>query len=274
MVTSTDAIESGDPIKTSNLIKDKASIANEIRVVQSVQTQRSMPVLILGNLLGISIITYMDPSAIITSFAIYPFALIGLMVFPMVKSYYRLHNRARPTHVSHRRIRAIYLLSFGLGVLWATGIVLIIPYLSQVHNIAVLISVFFMCYGAVALRPSMPLSAAMYIFPFLTAAITSAYFYDVLEPGLLTFYAFNGLFGLGQSAWQNWQDTKEAVQLNLERVAVEAEHNRVLETIPKGLGKYMSPQIYQAIFSGEQQIEIASKRKKLTVFFSDIVNFI
>ncbi|MEE9158087.1 MAG: adenylate/guanylate cyclase domain-containing protein, partial [Gammaproteobacteria bacterium] len=39
------------------------------------------------------------------------------------------------------------------------------------------------------------------------------------------------------------------------------------------LAKYLSPQIYASIFSGEQSVEIASKRKKLTVFFSDIADF-
>lgn len=273
MATQTSATELVDGPAIPTLITDRDAIADEIRIVQSVQTQRGMPVLIIGNLLGISIITYMDPPAIMASFAIYPFSLIGLMLLPMALSYFKLRKRARPTRVSHRRIRTIYLLSLVLGLFWAASIVLVIPHLSQVHNIAVLISMFFMCYGAVALRPSMPLSSALYIFPFLTATIVSAYFNDVLEPGLLAFYTFNGLFGLGQSAWQNWQDTKEAVQLNLERIAVETEHARVLETISKGLGKYISPQLYQAIFSGEQQAEIASKRKKLTVFFSDIVNF-
>ena len=32
-------------------------------------------------------------------------------------------------------------------------------------------------------------------------------------------------------------------------------------------------QLYASIFSGEQSVEIASKRKKLTVFFSDIADF-
>jgi len=39
------------------------------------------------------------------------------------------------------------------------------------------------------------------------------------------------------------------------------------------LSKYLSPQVYASIFSGEQSVEIASKRKKLTVFFSDIADF-
>jgi class 3 adenylate cyclase len=39
------------------------------------------------------------------------------------------------------------------------------------------------------------------------------------------------------------------------------------------LSKYLSPQVYSSIFTGEQSVEIASKRKKLTVFFSDIASF-
>ena len=46
-----------------------------------------------------------------------------------------------------------------------------------------------------------------------------------------------------------------------------------IEKISNQLSKYLSPQIYQAIFSGEQQVNIVSKRKKLTVFFCDIVGF-
>lgn len=39
------------------------------------------------------------------------------------------------------------------------------------------------------------------------------------------------------------------------------------------LSRYLSPQIYQSIFEGKQDARIGSSRKKLTVFFSDIVQF-
>jgi adenylate cyclase len=39
------------------------------------------------------------------------------------------------------------------------------------------------------------------------------------------------------------------------------------------LSKYLSPQVYASIFTGDRSVEIASNRKKLTVFFSDIVEF-
>jgi class 3 adenylate cyclase len=51
------------------------------------------------------------------------------------------------------------------------------------------------------------------------------------------------------------------------------EKNEMLESLSAKLSKYLSPQIYDSIFSGKQDVEIASKRKKLTVFFSDIAAF-
>ena len=39
------------------------------------------------------------------------------------------------------------------------------------------------------------------------------------------------------------------------------------------LSKYLSPQIFLSIFKGEQNVEISSKRKKLTICFTDIAGF-
>ena len=49
--------------------------------------------------------------------------------------------------------------------------------------------------------------------------------------------------------------------------------NQALEALSAKLSKYLSPQVYSSIFTGERSVEIASNRKKLTVFFSDIVEF-
>jgi class 3 adenylate cyclase len=49
--------------------------------------------------------------------------------------------------------------------------------------------------------------------------------------------------------------------------------NEVLATVSDQLAKYISPQLYQSIISGKQRVAIESKRKKLTIFFSDIANF-
>lgn len=39
------------------------------------------------------------------------------------------------------------------------------------------------------------------------------------------------------------------------------------------LAKYFSPQVYESIFSGDLEVKIQTKRKRLTVFFSDIKGF-
>jgi class 3 adenylate cyclase/PAS domain-containing protein len=65
----------------------------------------------------------------------------------------------------------------------------------------------------------------------------------------------------------------EAKRRSEEASKLIAEKNHMLESLSNQLSKYLSPQVYASIFSGEQSVEIASKRKKLTVFFSDIADF-
>ena len=58
-----------------------------------------------------------------------------------------------------------------------------------------------------------------------------------------------------------------------QREAELASKTAMLESLSSKLSKYLPPQVYHAIFAGEQSIDIAPKRKKLTIFFSDIAGF-
>jgi class 3 adenylate cyclase/CheY-like chemotaxis protein len=51
------------------------------------------------------------------------------------------------------------------------------------------------------------------------------------------------------------------------------ERTATLKALSDKLSKYFSPQVYQAIFDGTQDVKIETKRKKLTIFFSDIKDF-
>jgi class 3 adenylate cyclase len=51
------------------------------------------------------------------------------------------------------------------------------------------------------------------------------------------------------------------------------QQNKILEAVSGQLAKYISPQLYKAVFSGEQKVQIESTRKKLTVFFSNVADF-
>ena len=52
-----------------------------------------------------------------------------------------------------------------------------------------------------------------------------------------------------------------------------AEKSTALEVLSGKLAKYLAPQVYNSIFTGRQDVRIASQRKKLTVCFSDIAGF-
>ena len=49
--------------------------------------------------------------------------------------------------------------------------------------------------------------------------------------------------------------------------------NEFLATLSMKISRYLSPQIYKSIFSGEKDVVIQTERKKLTIFFSDIKDF-
>ncbi len=71
-------------------------------------------------------------------------------------------------------------------------------------------------------------------------------------------------------AEEELREAKRKAELANELVS---EKNRALEMLSTKLSKYLSPQVYSSIFTGQRSVEIASNRKKLTVFFSDIVDF-
>jgi len=79
--------------------------------------------------------------------------------------------------------------------------------------------------------------------------------------------AFNEM-QLQQEAYE--QELREGRETLEKRVA---ERTAALERLSNQLAKYLSPQVYESIFSGKQEVKIASSRKKLTVFFSDIADF-
>ncbi len=78
---------------------------------------------------------------------------------------------------------------------------------------------------------------------------------------LLIYFAFLALLGYGAISLQR----RQARQISAA--------NDVLSSVSQRVSKYISPQIYRSIFSGQTAGAIATKRKKLTIFFSDIKDF-
>jgi class 3 adenylate cyclase len=51
------------------------------------------------------------------------------------------------------------------------------------------------------------------------------------------------------------------------------QNNDFLASLSLKISRYISPQVYKSIFSGQKDVTIHTERKKLTIFFSDIQNF-
>ena len=49
--------------------------------------------------------------------------------------------------------------------------------------------------------------------------------------------------------------------------------NEFLASLSRKISRYLSPQIYKSIFSGQKDVTISTERKKLAIFFSDIKDF-
>jgi class 3 adenylate cyclase len=73
--------------------------------------------------------------------------------------------------------------------------------------------------------------------------------------------------------WQLRKEREELLEQKIRDQEIIEEKSRQLEDLATRLAKYLSPQIYESIFSGKQDDVSATRRKNLTVFFSDIEAF-
>jgi class 3 adenylate cyclase len=85
---------------------------------------------------------------------------------------------------------------------------------------------------------------------------------------LLAYFMFMAASGITFIAVQRRQ---AATIRNMNRELETA--NDFLAQLSMKISRYLSPQIYKSIFSGQKDVTIHTERKKLTIFFSDIKDF-
>jgi class 3 adenylate cyclase len=85
---------------------------------------------------------------------------------------------------------------------------------------------------------------------------------------LMAYLLGAGAFGSTFAALQ-WRQARQFAFMNSEL----EEANSFLASVSMKISKYLSPQVYKSIFSGERDAVISTERKKLTIFFSDIKDF-
>ncbi|MGZ5855245.1 MAG: adenylate/guanylate cyclase domain-containing protein [Xanthobacteraceae bacterium] len=85
---------------------------------------------------------------------------------------------------------------------------------------------------------------------------------------LLTYFGFAAICGVSFLTMQSRQARKiRTMNSELEST------NDFLASLSMKISRYISPQVYKSIFSGQKDVTIHTERKKLTIFFSDIQNF-
>jgi len=90
------------------------------------------------------------------------------------------------------------------------------------------------------------------------------------------FSYLNGVQGQFVDRTAEWHLRKEREELLEQKIRdreIIEEKSRQLERLATRLGKYLSPQVYQSIFSDTGDQQSAYARKNLTIFLSDIVQF-
>jgi adenylate cyclase len=85
---------------------------------------------------------------------------------------------------------------------------------------------------------------------------------------LIGYFILVTVIGLGFIALQRHQSE---VIAHINRKL--GETNEFLATVAQKISKYLSREHYRSIFSGQKDVRIATERKKLTIFFSDVVGF-
>ena len=85
---------------------------------------------------------------------------------------------------------------------------------------------------------------------------------------LLSYFLVMAAAGLGFVLLQRRQNLAIATaNAELER------NNDFLAGLSMKISRYLSPQVYKSIFSGQKDVAIQTERKRLTIFFSDIKDF-
>jgi class 3 adenylate cyclase len=90
------------------------------------------------------------------------------------------------------------------------------------------------------------------------------------------FLCLNGVQGQFVNRTDEWKLRKEREELLEQKIRdreIIEEKSRRLENLATRLAKYLSPQVYQSIFSDTEDQQRAHARKNLTIFLSDIVQF-
>ncbi len=97
---------------------------------------------------------------------------------------------------------------------------------------------------------------------------------QAIATNIFSFKYLLGYFGLMAASGASFIGFQRRQAATIRGINGELETaNEFLATLSMKISRYLSPQIYKSIFSGQKDVTIHTERKKLTIFFSDIKDF-
>jgi adenylate cyclase len=97
---------------------------------------------------------------------------------------------------------------------------------------------------------------------------------QAIATNIFSFKYLLGYFGLMAASGASFIGFQRRQAATIRGINTELETaNEFLASLSMKISRYLSPQIYKSIFSGQKDVTIHTERKKLTIFFSDIKDF-
>ena len=95
-----------------------------------------------------------------------------------------------------------------------------------------------------------------------------------IAENIFSFKYLLAYFGVAAACGISFLVTQRRQAMKIQSMNHELETtNDFLASLSIKISRYISPQVYRSIFSGQKDVTIHTERKKLTIFFSDIQDF-
>jgi len=135
-----------------------------------------------------------------------------------------------------------------------------------------LMSLLTLCFSALIMSGPRSMGIAV-LMTFSTALLTNMLLsppYQGTTPDLVAVVSI--VFTMLYICVNAWFVHQQGWRLHLIREEIKREQEKSVQ-LANSLAKYLSPQVWQSIFSGRKSVRLETQRKRLTVFFSDIKGF-
>ncbi|MEM6905626.1 MAG: adenylate/guanylate cyclase domain-containing protein, partial [Pseudomonadota bacterium] len=243
-----------------------AEIAEEFRIEEALTVVATTPRACTAFVIGYLILGLWLGPGFLWGWTAIPTAVIALVMGLGLVRFFRLRGRPRPERVSKQMIVRVIIGSSLMGVAYGAFAWMMFEGRSLAEQLILIITVI------VAAQNSVTMSfwnSLCYSIPSIVLSWMGAVWMGVLD-----WLAATTIFGailviMLQAIFSRRRQTLEGIALSLRNRKALAS----VERLSGQLSRYISPELYDQIVAGKAEVRVAAERKRLTVFFSDLVSF-